>query len=155
MRHTRKDVIARTRREFAALDRLVTRLRPADWARPVPRPPTRDPWTVRDALAHILYWKEHTARVIRGEKRLPEMRGLEVSQINRLIYERWRGRRPSEVVEWHRRVQEDVLRTLARTPDAWFGRRERSPQWPLDFDGHSAGHRVKDIEAALEGKEDR
>src|SRR5262249_56674572 len=76
MRHTRAEVVERARREFARLDRLVRRLRPADWKRPVPRPPGRDPWTVKDALAHIVYWKEHTARVIRGERRLPEMRGL-------------------------------------------------------------------------------
>jgi hypothetical protein len=151
MRHTRRDVIDRTRREFAELDRLVRRLRRADWKRRVPRPPTRDPWTVKDALAHIVYWKEHTARVIRGERRLPEMRGLDVNQINRLIYERWHRRRPSEVIAWHRRVHAEALRTLARTPTEWFGRRERSPQWPLDLDGHSAAHRVKDIEAALEG----
>jgi len=104
---------------------------------------------VKDALAHIVYWKEHTARVIRGERRQPGMRGLDVNQINRLIYGRWRHRRPSEVIEWHRRVHVEVLRTLARTPAAWFGRRERSPQWPGDLDGHSAAHRVKDIEAAL------
>jgi Mycothiol maleylpyruvate isomerase N-terminal domain len=151
MRHTRKSVIARTRGEFATLDRLVARLRPADWKRPVPRPSPRDSWTVKDALAHIVYWKEHTARVIRGERRLPEMRGLGVNQINHLIYERWRGRRPSDVVAWHRRVHAEVLRTLADTPAAWFGRRERSPQWPGDLDGHSAAHRVKDIEAALSG----
>ena len=149
MRHTRKDVIARTRREFAALDRLVSRMRPADWRRLVPRPAGRDPWTIKDALAHIVYWKEHTARVIRGEGRLPEMRGLDVNQINRVIHRRWRGRRPGDLVAWHRRVQADVLRTLARTPEEWFGRREHSPGWPLDFDGHSAAHRVKDIEAAL------
>ncbi len=151
MRHTRKTVIERTRREFAALDRLVARLRPADWNRHVPRPPGRDPWSVKDALAHIVYWKTHTARVIRGERRLPEMRGLDVDQINRVIYVRWRRRRPREVVAWHRRVHAEVLRTLARTPVAWFGRRQRSPQWPLDFDGHSAAHRVRDIEAALGG----
>ena len=151
MRHTRKDVIARTRREFARLDRLVARLSPADWKRRVPRAPTRDPWTVQDALAHILYWKEHTARVIRGERRLPEMRGLDVEGINRLVYERWRRRRPAEVLAWHRRVHDDVMQTLAKTSAAWFGRRERSPEWPADLDGHSAAHRVKDIEAALPG----
>ena len=43
----------------------------------------------------------------------------------------------------------EVLRTLARTPDEWIGRRDRSPQWPADLDGHSAAHRVKDIEGAL------
>ena len=149
MRHMRKNVVDRTRREFAALDRLVARLRPGDWKRRVPRPPTRDPWTVKDALAHILYWKEHTARVIRGERRPPEMRGLDVEQINRLVYRRWRRRPPSEVAAWHRRVHADVLRTLAMTPREWFAQRERSPQWPADFDGHSAAHRVRDIEAAL------
>jgi hypothetical protein len=149
MRHTRKEVMARTRREFLKLDGLVRRLRAADWRRPVPRPPARDPWTVKDALAHIVSWKEHSARVIRGERRLPEMRGLDVNQMNRLIYERWRRRPPREVVAWHRRVQEDVLRTLADTPAEWFGRKEHAPDWPLDFDGHSAAHRLRDIEAAL------
>ena len=154
MRHTRRTVIARTRSEFAKLDRLVARLRPVDWKRRVPRPPTRDHWTVKDALAHIVYWKEHTARVIRGERRLPEMRGLDVNQINRLIYERWRHRRPGEVVEWHRRVHAEVLRALATAPAAWFCRRGRSPHWPGDLDGHSAAHRVKDIEAVLGGAPD-
>jgi hypothetical protein len=149
MRHTRREIVARTRREFARLDRLVAGLRPPDWARPVPRPATRDPWTVKDALAHIVYWKEHTVRVIRGERRPLEMRGLDIEQINRLIYRRWRARRPADVRAWHRRVHADVLRVLAQTPAEWFGRRDRSPRWPDDFDGHSAAHRVKDIEAAL------
>jgi hypothetical protein len=151
MRHTRGSVIARTRREFTQLDRLVARLRPADWRRHVPRPPARDLWTVKDALVHIVYWKAHTARVIRGERRLPEMRGLDVNQINHLVYQRWRRRRPAAVVAWHRRVHAEVLRTLARTPAAWFGRRAHAPGWPGDLDGHSAAHRVKDIEAALSG----
>jgi mycothiol maleylpyruvate isomerase-like protein len=149
MRHTRKQIIDRTRREFARLDRVVSQLRPADWKRSVPRPPARDPWTVQDALAHMLYWKEHTLRVIRGIRRRPEMRGLDIEGINRLVYERWRRRRPSELVAWHRRVHGDVLETLAKTPSEFFGHRERSREWPLDFDGHSAAHRVKDIEAAL------
>jgi hypothetical protein len=149
VRHRKPDVIARTRREYAALDRLVRRLRPADWTRRVPRPPIRDPWTVMDALAHIVYWKEHSARVFRGERRLPEMRGLDVNAINRLIYRRWRRRRPAELVAWHRRVQRAVLATLVANPPEWFSRRERSPRWPLDFDAHSADHRTADIEAAL------
>lgn len=149
MRHKKRDVIARTRREFAILDRLVKRLRAADWKRLVPRPAARDPWTVKDALAHIVYWKEHSARVFRGERRLPEMRGLDVNAINRLIYRRWRRRQPRELVAWHRQVQKDVMKTLAANPPAWFSRRDRSPKWPLDFDAHSADHRRDDIEAAL------
>ena len=148
MRHTRAGVIAGTRKEFRELDRLVATLQPADWRRLVPRPEGRDPWTVKDSLAHILYWKEHTARVIRGEKRPAEFRGLETNAINRLIYERWRQRRPADVLTWHRRVQVDVLRTLTATPAAWFGRKEHGPDWPGDFTTHSAWHRLRDIEAA-------
>jgi Mycothiol maleylpyruvate isomerase N-terminal domain len=150
MRHTRKEVTERTRREYQQLDRLIKRLKPADWRRPVPRPETKDPWTVKDALAHIIYWKEHSARVFRGEKGPTEIRGLEVNQINALIYRRWRSRRPTAVVAWHRQVQNDVMRTLRKRPDDWFGQRERGPDWPGDFDGHSAGHRIKDIQAALD-----
>ena len=149
MRHKKRDVIARTRREFAILDRLVKRLRAADWKRLVPRPAARDPWTVKDALAHIVYWKEHSARVFRGERRLPEMRGLDVNAINRLIYRRWRRRQPRELVAWHRQVQKDVMKTLEAKPPEWFRRRDRSPKWPLDFDAHSADHRRDDIEAVL------
>ena len=149
MRHTRKEVTERTRREYQRLDRLIKTLKPADWRRRVPRPETKDPWTVKDALAHIIYWKEHSARVFRGEKSPAEIRGLNVNQSNALIYRRWRRRRPTDVVAWHRQVQADVMQTLRKQPDDWFDRRERGPDWPGDFDGHSAGHRVKDLQAAL------
>lgn len=149
MRHTRKEVIDRTRKEFQRLDRLVSRLKPADWRRLVPRPESKDPWTVKDSLAHVVYWKEHTARVIRGEKRPPELRGLEVNAINRIIYESWRSHRPAAVVSWHRRVQQVAMNTLRATPEENFTGRERGAYWPGDLDGHSAWHRVRDIEAAL------
>jgi hypothetical protein len=151
MRHTRKDVVARTSNEFRALDRLVSRLKPADWRRRVPRPEAKDPWTVKDSLAHIVHWKEHSARVFRGEKRSPELRGLEVNQINAVIYRRWRNRRPSAVVAWHLRVHDDVIHTLQARPEEWFTAKERGASWPGDFDGHSAWHRLRDIEAALRG----
>ena len=149
VRHTQAEVTERARREFELLDNLVARLRPEDWQRRVPRPETRDPWTVKDVLAHIVYWKAHTARTIRGERRPPEARGLTITQLNHQVYERWRDRPPEEVVAWHRQVHDDMLRTLAAKPEEWFGRRERAPYWPLDLDRHSADHRVKDIERAL------
>jgi hypothetical protein len=149
MRHTREDVIERSQQEFARLNLVVKRLGAADWRRRVPRPEAKDPWSIKDALAHIVYWKAHSARVFRGEKRPPDMRGLEVNQINALVYRRWRNRRPADVVAWHKQVHADVIRTLRDRPDEWFGRRERSSDWPGDFVGHSAWHRVRDIEAAL------
>jgi hypothetical protein len=150
MRHTRHEVLGRARREFARLDRRVRRLRAADWTRRVPRPPGREPWTVKDALAHIVYWKAHTARVLRGEPRPPELRGLDVNAINHLVFMRWRRRSPRAVMVWHRDVQREVLRALALAPAATFARPGRSAEWPADLDGHSAAHRRKDIEGALD-----
>ena len=140
----------RTVVEFELLDRLIGRLQAEDWERRVPRPEGRDPLTVKDALVHIVWWKDHTTRVIRRQRRPPEFRGLSVPEVNRLVYEGWRDRPPAEVVAWHRRVQENALRVLIETPAEWFGRRERSPEWPGDFDGHSTSHRVRDIEAAID-----
>jgi hypothetical protein len=150
MRHTRAGVIERTRVEFEALDGLVAHVRPGDWDRLVPRPETRDPWTFKDAVVHIVYWKAHSARVFRGEKAPPEERGLDVATLNHLIWEQWRDRSLEDVVAWHRDVHADVMRALATRPEEWFSRREHAAQWPADFDGHSAGHRHKDLERALE-----
>ena len=58
-------------------------------------------------------------------------------------------RPPQEVLAWHRQVQQQVLEALHAAPDAWFSGKERRPEWPYDLDGHSADHRVKDIERAL------
>jgi hypothetical protein len=149
MKHTRESVIDRTKRECQQLDRLVRKVRPADWNRLVPRPESRDPWTVKDSLAHIAYWKEHSARVVRGEKRLPEMRGLEVDAINAIVYQRWRRRQPADVVAYHRQTQAEVLQSLRAKPEAWFTGKDRGAGWPADFDGHSAWHRVRDMEGAI------
>jgi len=149
VRHRRDDVVARTIREFEQLDALVARLRPEDWERRVPRPKTRDPWTVKDSVAHVLFWKANAARVLRREPPPPEERGLEYPQLNRIMYQRWRDRPVADVVAWHRQVHEEVLAALAAAPDDWFSGRERSPQWPADLDGHSAAHRLKDLEPAL------
>jgi len=150
VRHTKAEVIDRTQREYRALDRLVKQLKPADWRRLVPRPETKDPWTVKDALAHIVFWKEHAARIFRREKQPPELRGLGVNEGNALVYHRWRRSRPADVVTWHRRVQAETIRTMRAQPEEWFTSKERGKPWPADLDGHSAWHRVRDIEAALE-----
>ncbi|HET6316529.1 MAG TPA: maleylpyruvate isomerase N-terminal domain-containing protein [Chloroflexota bacterium] len=149
MRHSRADVLARAEREFSELDKLVSRLEPADWQRKVPRPETKDPWTVKDALAHIVYWKLHTARVFRGERRPAELRGLDVSRINAFVYQQWRQRSPDEVLAWHHDVHAQVMAAIKAKPEEWFGRRDHHEQWPGDFGSHSEAHRHKDIEAAL------
>ncbi len=149
MRHTREEVIERTIREFELLDDLVAGLTNEDWERLLPRSETKEPWTVKDALAHITHWKADVARSARGQRRPSEERGLGINDGNRLIYVRWRERTPQEVLAWHRQVQGDVLAALREAPEEWFSGRERRPDWPYDLDGHSADHRIKDIERAL------
>ena len=153
MRHNRELVIERTIREFELLDHLVANLTDKEWNQPLLRPETKDPWTVKDGLAHITHWKADAARSVRKQRRPVEERGLDFNQVNHLVYLRWRDRSPQEVLAWHRQVQKDVLAALQEAPEKWFSGRERGPEWPGDLDGHSANHRVKDIELALKKME--
>ncbi len=148
MRHTRSEVIKRATSEFKKLDRLVAGLTAAQWRQRVPRPESKEPWTVKDALAHIAYWKVAVAREARG-KRLPAEHSLKPTELNHRVYSRYHRRSAREVLEWHRRVQEDLLRALQDAPDEWFTRPSRRDNWPYDLDGHSADHRVNDIQQAL------
>lgn len=149
MHHNRSEVIERTIREFELLDHLVANLSDEDWQRFLPRPKSKAPWTVKDALAHITHWKADVIRSIRKQLRPVEERGLNVGDGNHLIYLRWRDRFPQEVFTWHRQVQKDLLQALQNAPEEWFSGKERRPEWPFDIDGHSSCHRVKDIEQAV------
>ena len=149
MRHTRDEVIRRTTQEFQLLDDLVSSLADEDWSRQLARPETKDPWTVKDALAHVTHFKADVVRKIKKQPMPVEVKGLNETDENHLIYTRWRDRSPDEVLAWHRQVQDDVLVALQEAPEAWFSGRERQPEWPFDLDGHSRYHRIKDIEQAL------
>lgn len=149
MIHTREQVIQRITLEFEQLDRLVSCLSDAEWNTPLPRSETKDPWTVKDALAHITHWKADDLRKIRKQPVPPEEQGLSITAGNRLIYLRWRERSPQQVLAWHRQVQQEVLAALQEIPEVWYSRRERDADWPFDLDGHSRAHREKDIEEAL------
>lgn len=149
MRHTREEVIKRTIQEFNRLDHLVASLTDDDWNRLLPRSEIKDPWTVKDALAHITHWKADVFRKIKKRPVPVEEKGLNETDGNRLVYERWRARSPQQVLAWHRQVHEQVLVALQEMPEAWFSSRERRPEWPYDLDGHSSSHRVNDIESAL------
>ena len=149
IRHTRDEVVGRTIAEFARLDALLAELGADAFAWPVPRPETKDPWTVQDALAHITHWKADVARQARGLRRPPDERGLGTQAANHLVYLRWKDRPPEEVLAWHRQVQAEVLAALREAPDAWFGDRDRRADWPADLDGHAAWHRARDIERAV------
>lgn len=149
MRHSREEVIQRVIQEFELLDDLVANLPNEAWNRLIPRPESKDPWTIKDTLAHITHWKADVVRKIRRQPVPVEEKGLNITDGNRLVYERWRDRSPQEVLAWHRQVQDDALAALRAAPEKWFSERERRPDWPFDLDGHSSYHRIKDIEQAL------
>jgi len=152
MNHTREEVIQRTIREYELLDQRVANLSGEEWDRLVPRLETQEPWTVKDTLAHITHWKANITRRLRHQPVPPEERGLTIHAGNHLIMVRWHDRSPAEVLAWHRQVQQDLLEALQSAPESWYNGREHNPQWPYDLDGHSAWHRVRDIERALVGK---
>lgn len=149
VRHSRAEVEARAIREHRELDALARRLRPAEWDLLVPRRVASDPWTVKDAFAHVVFWKSWSARVIRGERPPEVFRGLHAHRVNRIVWADWRDASVDAVLAWHERVQRDVLAAIDGRGEAWFGSRPRSPFWPADFESHSAEHRLRDIEAAL------
>jgi hypothetical protein len=149
MRHTREEVIKRTIQELERLDHLVNNLIDEDWNRLTIRPETKDPWTVKDALAHITHWKADMVRKARKQPIPIEEKGLNWTDGNHLIYERWRNRSSREVIAWHRKIQEELLAALQDAPESWFNGREHPSEWPNDLDGHSRYHREKDIEPAL------
>jgi len=144
MRHSQAEVIKRTIREYKQLDKLIAKLTASEWRRPLLRSETKDPWTIKDAVAHVTHWKANTARVIRKQPVPKEERGLGIDDGNHLIYMRWRKRPAKEVLAWHRQVQADLLKALKEAPAAWFSGREHGSEWPFDLDGHSAYHRVKE-----------
>jgi hypothetical protein len=119
------------------------------WTLPLRRPAGEDPWTVKDAVAHVAYWKADVSRFARGQTRPPDVRRLPTRLHNRVVYERWHERSPEEVLAFYREVHADVMAALQHAPEAWFSGRERRPEWPFDLHGHSVQHRVRDIERAL------
>jgi hypothetical protein len=149
MKHSREEVIERTKREFMSLDQLLEGLREEDWDLLVPRPEGKDPWTVKDAVAHITHWKADVIRSIHGQRRPAEQQALSENEANHFIYMQWHAQSWREVLAWHRHIQEELVQALQSAPEKWFSGRERRAEWPYDLDGHSAFHRTRDIERAL------
>jgi Mycothiol maleylpyruvate isomerase N-terminal domain len=149
MKHSREEVIQRTIREYELLDKVLAGLTADEWNRLVPRPETKDAWTIKDAVAHITHWKADVVRKIRKQRIPIEERGLMINDGNHLIFMRWHDRPNQVVLAWHRKVQHDLLEALREVPEEWFSGKEHNEQWPYDLDGHSSFHRVKDIERAI------
>jgi uncharacterized damage-inducible protein DinB len=142
VKHTRRSVLERTEREYRALDRLVRRLRPADFRRRVFGDDAAVPWTVKDTLAHIVVWKEAGRRSIARERHVSEIHGTVESQRNLQVYKAWRDRSAADVVAAHRQVHRQTMATLRALPAVRFTGVARHPEWPRTLDAHSTEHRL-------------
>lgn len=154
MRHTRQRTIARVEAEYLALDRVVRQLG-SRLREPVPgfgarARIKRERWTGKDALAHIVAWKQHQLRTLRRETHDASMRGKPIDVQNRMLYRRWHRRTVREVIAYHRAVHRDVMAALRAQPQSYFAEPPRSPQWPNDLLGHAAGHRERHLEPLLD-----
>lgn len=154
IRHTRRRTISRVEAEYLALDRVVRRLGsrlnegvPNFGARARIK---RERWTGKDALAHIVAWKQHQLRTLRHETHDATLRGKPIDVQNRILYTRWHRRMVRDVVAYHRSVHRDVIAALRARPESYFADPPRSPLWPNDLVSHAAGHRERHLEALLD-----
>jgi uncharacterized damage-inducible protein DinB len=147
-------VLERTEREYRALDRLIRRLRPADFRRRVFGDDAAVAWTVKDTLAHIVVWKEAGRRSIARERGAPELRGTVESRRNLQVYRAWHDRTAAEIVAAHREVHRETMATLRSVPAIRFTGIARHPGWPRTLDAHSTEHRAR-IQEALRSSRSR
>ena len=90
IRHTRQGVMRRVEAEYHALDQAVRTLSRGGLDRPVPgfgkgARGSREHWTYKDALAHILFWKQWQMETIAGRPHEVRPSGRTVHQENRWI----------------------------------------------------------------------
>jgi len=150
MQHTREAIIEQTTCEFELLDRLVSNLSEEEWLRPVPRPASKEPWTVKDALAHIALRKADYAALISGKPRPAEQFNASPTRGFRLLLQHWREQPPEKVLAFHRQIQLQVLDALAAAPEEALNPENKKTEWPNDLVSHSAHHRMRDIQKALD-----
>lgn len=148
IRRTKARVIQRVEAEYRALDRAVRSLTPNAFHRAAFERVKREPWTVKDALAHVVAWKHFTVLSLRRERRPAEYRGLTTVVANAKLYRSWHRKSARAVVAAHRAVHREVLAALRDMSRESISGRPRSEYWPFDLVGHSTEHRVRHIEPA-------
>lgn len=74
----------------------------------------KNPYTVKDAFAHITHWKANVVRSSRRQSRMVEERELNITQGNHLVYNRWHDHFPQKVLAlaWQWQIHQDVLAAL-------------------------------------------
>jgi hypothetical protein len=90
--------LAEVRATHEPLAAVVGTLADDAWAEPLP---DMDGWTRKDALAHVGWWSDHSARVVTALRagRVPYERDpdLDIDAQNRSILEEFRDRDPGKV----------------------------------------------------------
>ena len=154
MKHTRASVTSRAQAEYDALDRIVRRLRTADFDRYVfdERAPIR--WTVKDVIAHLTAWKLRDVRRITGYRGplrpYDAPYGAGSHEPNARIYERSHRTPAKTIVAEHRAAHRATLKALREAPSEVFAK-HRSRGWPADIVGHVGSHRRMHLDPLFAG----
>jgi len=149
VKHTRASVIKRAEAEYAALDAIVRRLKPADFDRPAMREDAPLRFTVKDVLAHVTAWKWRDVRRITRDRSPVQLYeapyGKTTREMNAAIYARSHRTPAKAIVAEHRAAHRAILKALRDAPREHFAKRW-SPHWPDDTVGHIASHRRLHLE---------
>ncbi len=144
VKHTRASVTKRAQAEYRALDAIVRRLHPADFARYAMREGAPVRWTVKEVIAHITAWKLRDVRRLshdRGPVKANEAPyGGDVDSVNARIHSRARRTSARTVVAEHRAAHRAALKALRDAPAEDFAK-GHAATWPYDLVGHVAAHR--------------
>lgn len=150
VRHTKASVIARVLAEHRALESVLRKLGPRDFARPAMREEAPIRFTAKDVLAHMTAWKwaaERSLTKTKGPRRpFDPPKTSNITDTNAGIYKRSHRLSAADVIAEHRAAHRATLTALRALPSTFFSGRDRSPSWPFDAVGHLAEHRRKHLE---------
>ncbi len=110
-------------------------------------------WSVKDVLAHLADWEEHMLEWVDAARRGERVRGPEpglnwrqLKQFNARVYERHRGERLDEMVEYFRTAHARFMEMVAAMPEEEMLAPGRYPftgkqaifDWLLQYAAHDA-----------------
>lgn len=110
--------LAEIRAAHEPLAAVVAALGDDAWAEPIP---DMNGWTRRDALAHVGWWSDHSARVITalraGEVPYERDPGFDIDAQNRAILDEFRDRDPGEVRAYEAAAFERLVAAVEAASD--------------------------------------
>jgi hypothetical protein len=147
---TKETFLAEIRASHEPLAAVVGTLAEGAWAEPLP---DMDGWTRKDALAHVGWWSDHSARVVTalraGEEPYDRAPDFDIHAQNRSILEQFRDRDPGEVRAYEAAAFERLVAAVEAASDEdlftaerflWLGDETLATAIEWDSTKHYAEH---------------